>query len=166
VVFCPEISNNVFHKRWISMSLKQQLNDAMKAAMKARDNLRLTTVRMVLAAIKNREIEQRSELSDDDVIGVLSSLVKQRKESVTLYREGGRAELAEKEESELAILQEFLPAPLGQDEIVALIEAAVVETGAAGPRDMGKVMKIVSAQTRGRADGKQVSSMVKDCLSR
>jgi uncharacterized protein YqeY len=148
------------------MSLKQQLTDAMKAAMKAKDSLRLTTVRMVLSAIKNREIEQRGELADDDVIGVLSSLVKQRKESVQLYQEGGRAELAEKEEAELAILQEFLPAPLGADEIAALIERAVNETGAEGPRDMGKVMKIVSAETRGRADGKMVSDMVKERLAR
>ncbi|ABA89918.1 uncharacterized protein YqeY [Syntrophotalea carbinolica DSM 2380] len=147
------------------MSLKQQLNDAMKAAMKAKDSLRLTTVRMVLAAIKNREIDQRAELGDEDIIGVLSSLVKQRKESVALYREGDRAELAEKEEAELAILQEFLPSPLSEEEISALIEQAVTETGAAGPRDMGKVMKIVSAQTRGRADGKQVSDMVKSRLS-
>jgi hypothetical protein len=148
------------------MSLKQQLTDAMKEAMRAKDSLRLTTVRSVLAAIKNREIDQRSELGDEDIIGVLSSLVKQRKESVQLYREGDRVELAEKEEAELAILQEFLPSPLTQEEIAALIEQAVTETGASSPKDMGKVMKIVSAQARGRADGKQVSDMVKDRLSR
>jgi hypothetical protein len=148
------------------MSLKQQLSDAMKSAMKAKDSLRLTTVRMVLAAVKNREIEQRGELADEEVVGVLSSLVKQRKESVQLYREGGRAELAEKEEAELAILQEFLPAPLAVEEIAALIERAVAETGAAGPRDMGKVMKIISAETRGRADGKLVSDMVRERLAR
>ncbi|APG24384.1 MAG: GatB/YqeY domain-containing protein [Syntrophotalea acetylenica] len=147
------------------MSLKQQLSDAMKSAMKAKDSLRLTTVRMVLAAVKNREIEQRGELADEEVVGVLSSLVKQRKESVQLYREGGRAELAEKEEAELAILQEFLPAPLAVEEIASLIERAVAETGAAGPRDMGKVMKIVSAETRGRADGKLVSDMVRERLA-
>jgi hypothetical protein len=147
------------------MSLKQQLSDAMKSAMKAKDSLRLTTVRMVLAAVKNREIEQRGELADEEVVGVLSSLVKQRKESVQLYREGGRAELAEKEEAELAILQEFLPAPLAVEEIAALIERAVAETGAAGPRDMGKVMKIISAETRGRADGKLVSDMVRERLA-
>jgi hypothetical protein len=147
------------------MSLKQQLSDAMKSAMKAKDSLRLTTVRMVLAAVKNREIEQRGELADEEVVGVLSSLVKQRKESVQLYREGGRAELAEKEEAELAILQEFLPAPLAVEEIASLIERAVAETGAAGPRDMGKVMKIVSAETRDRADGKLVSDMVRERLA-
>lgn len=147
------------------MSLKQQLTDAMKTAMKAKDNLRLTTVRSVLAAIKNREIDQRSELGDEDIIGVLSSLVKQRKESVQLYRDGDRIELAEKEEAELAILQEFLPSPLTQDEIAALIEQAVTESGASEPKDMGKVMKIVSAQVRGRADGKLVSDMVKARLS-
>jgi hypothetical protein len=147
------------------MSLKQQLTDAMKTAMKAKDNLRLTTVRSVLAAIKNREIDQRSELGDEDVIGVLSSLVKQRKESVQLYRDGDRIELAEKEEAELAILQEFLPSQLTQEEIAALIEQAVKESGASEPKDMGKVMKIVSAQVRGRADGKLVSDMVKTRLS-
>ncbi len=147
------------------MSLKQQLTDAMKAAMKAKDNLRLTTVRSVLAAIKNREIDQRSDLGDDDIIGVLSSLVKQRKEAVQLYRDGDRVELAEKEEAELAILQEFLPSPLTQEEIAAFIEQAVTETGASEPKDMGKVMKIVSAQVRGRADGKVVSDMVKTRLS-
>lgn len=148
------------------MSLKQQLTDAMKAAMKAKDSLRLVTVRSVLAAIKNREIDQRTEVSDEDIIGVLSSLVKQRKESVQLYREGDRIELAEKEEAELVILQEFLPSPLTQGEIATLIEQAVTETGASEPKDMGKVMKIVSAQVRGRADGKQVSDMVKDRLNR
>ena len=147
------------------MSLKQQLTDAMKAAMRAKDNLRLTTVRSVLAAIKNREIDQRSDLGDDDIIGVLSSLVKQRKEAVQLYRDGDRVELAEKEEAELAILQEFLPSPLTQQEIAAFIEQAVTETGASEPKDMGKVMKIVSAQVRGRADGKVVSDMVKTRLS-
>lgn len=147
------------------MSLKQQLTDAMKQAMKAKDTLRLSTVRMVLAAIKNREIEQRGDLDDEAVIGVLSSLVKQRKESVQLYQEGNRPELAEKEQAELAVLQEFLPAPLSEAEVVALIEQAVAETGAASMKDMGKVMKIVSAQTRGRADGKQVSDLVRARLS-
>lgn len=147
------------------MSLKQQLTDAMKQAMKAKDTLRLSTVRMVLAAIKNREIEQRGDLDDEAVIGVLSSLVKQRKESVQLYQEGNRPELAEKEQAELAVLREFLPAPLSEAEVVALIEQAVAETGAASMKDMGKVMKIVSAQTRGRADGKQVSDLVRARLS-
>jgi hypothetical protein len=149
----------------VTMSLKQQLTDAMKQAMKAKDTLRLSTVRMVLAAIKNREIEQRGDLDDEAVIGVLSSLVKQRKESVQLYQEGNRPELAEKEQAELAVLQEFLPAPLSEAEVVALIEQAVAETGAASMKDMGKVMKIVSAQTRGRADGKQVSDLVRARLS-
>jgi hypothetical protein len=149
----------------VTMSLKQQLTDAMKQAMKAKDTLRLSTVRMVLAAIKNREIEQRGDLDDEAVIGVLSSLVKQRKESVQLYQEGNRPELAEKEQAELAVLREFLPAPLSEAEVVALIEQAVAETGAASMKDMGKVMKIVSAQTRGRADGKQVSDLVRARLS-
>jgi hypothetical protein len=147
------------------MSLKQQLTDAMKKAMKARDTLRLSTVRMVLAAIKNREIAQRGDLDDEAVIAVLSSLVKQRRESVQLYREGHRPELADKEQAELAVLREFLPEPLNEAQVAALIEQAVAETGAAAMKDMGKVMKIVTAQTRGRADGKQVSDLVRARLS-
>jgi hypothetical protein len=147
------------------MSLSEQLNEAMKAAMKARDSLRLNAIRMMRTAIKNREIEERHELDDQAVIGVLSTLVKQRKESAQVYREGGRPELAEKEEQELAIIQEFLPAQLGEVELRAIIEAAVSETGAASPKDMGKVMKVVTGKTLGRADGRLVSELVKARLS-
>lgn len=147
------------------MNLKQQLTEAMKTAMKAKDSLRLSAVRMILAAVKNREIEQRQELDDEAVLGVLTTLAKQRREAAQAYRDGGREDLAAKEEAELAMLQDFLPAPLTGDELVALIERAVVETGAASMKDMGKVMKIVSAETLGRADGKTVSDLVKARLS-
>lgn len=147
------------------MNLKQQLTEAMKTAMKAKDSLRLSVVRMILAAVKNREIEQRRELDDEEVLGVLTTLAKQRREAALAYRDGGREDLAAKEEAELAMLQDFLPAPLTQDELVALIERAVVEAGAGGMKDMGKVMKIVSAETLGRADGKTVSDLVKARLS-
>lgn len=147
------------------MSLHEQLNTAMKEAMKAKDSLRLNAIRLAKSAIKNKEIEARKEYDDQEVIGVLSTLVKQRRESAQLYRDGGRNDLAEKEERELAVIQEFLPKQLDEAEIRALIEAVVAETGAASMRDMGKVMKIVSAKTVGCADGRLVSELVKARLS-
>ncbi|MHB1398102.1 MAG: GatB/YqeY domain-containing protein [Trichloromonadaceae bacterium] len=147
------------------MTLQMQLNDAMKEAMKAKDSLRLNAIRLIKTAVKNREIDERRELGEQEVIAVLSSLVKQRKESAQVYRENDRLELAEKEELELAVIQGFLPTQLDEAGIRQLIEAAVAETGAASPRDMGKVMKIVSAQTLGRADGKLVSELVKARLA-
>lgn len=143
------------------MSLSEDLNAAMKEAMKAKDSLRLSAIRLVRSAIKNREIEERRELDDQGVIGVLSSLAKQRRDSAEAYRQSGREDLAEKEEKELAIIQEFLPRQLSAEELRALIEKAVSDSGAAGPRDMGKVMKLVTAQTAGRADGRLVSELVK-----
>jgi uncharacterized protein YqeY len=147
------------------MTLQTQLNDAMKEAMKAKDSLRLNAIRLIKTAVKNREIDERRELGEQEVIAVLSSLVKQRKESAQVYRENGRQELAEKEELELAVIQSFLPAQLDEAGIRQLIEAAVTETGAASLKDMGKVMKIVSAQILGRADGKLVSELVKARLA-
>ena len=147
------------------MSLQDQLTEAMKVAMKAKDSLRLNAIRLMRTAIKNKEIDTRTTLSDEDVIGVLSTLVKQRKESAEVYRANQRGDLADKEEAELAVIQDFLPAQMSEDEIKAAIEAAVQETGAASPKDMGKVMKIVSAQTRGRADGRMVSELVKARLA-
>lgn len=147
------------------MTLQTQLNDAMKEAMKAKDSLRLNAIRLIRTAVKNREIDERRELGEQEVIAVLSSLVKQRKESAQVYRDNGRPELAEKEELELAVIQSFLPAQLDEAGIRKLIEVAVAETGASSPKDMGKVMKIVSAQTLGRADGKLVSELVKARLA-
>jgi len=147
------------------MSLSQQLNEAMKEAMRAKDSLRLNTIRQIRTAVKNREIDERRELDDEGIIGVISTLVKQRKESAQLYREGDRPELAEKEEREMAVLQEFLPAQLSEDEIRGIVEEAVAETGAASMKDMGKVMKIVTGRTLGRADGRLVSELVKARLS-
>lgn len=147
------------------MSLQTQLSDAMKEAMKAKDSLRLNAIRMIRTAVKNREIEIRAELDDQAIIGVLSTLVKQRKESAQVYREGGRTDLAEKEEQELLVIQSFLPAQLSEEEIRALIEKVVAETGASSARDMGKVMKVMSAETLGRADGRLVSELVKARLS-
>ena len=147
------------------MSLKDQLNEAMKTAMKARDNLRLSAVRMVRSTIKNREIDSKVELDDQGIIEVISTLVKQRRESIRMYREGNRPDLVEREESELAILQEFLPAQLSAAEISELIDRAIAETGAQGAKDMGKVMKALAPLTAGKTDGKIVSDAVKQKLT-
>jgi uncharacterized protein YqeY len=146
------------------MTIQERLTDAMKAAMKAQDSLRLSAIRMARTAIKNAEIEARAPLDDAGVIRVISTLVKQRRESAEAYREA-RPELAAKEEQELAILQEFLPAQLDEAELKAIIVAAISASGATGPRDMGAVMKLVTPQTTGRADGRLVSELVKACLA-
>ena len=146
------------------MTLKQQLTDAMKAAMKARDNLRLSAVRMVIAAVKNREIELRAELGDQAITDVISTLAKQRRESIKLYQEGNRPELAEKEELELNILLEFLPAQLSPEEIEVLVSQLITELEAQGAKDMGRVMKSITPITAGKADGKMVSDIVRRLL--
>jgi uncharacterized protein len=147
------------------MSLKQQLDTAMKQAMKARDDLRLSAVRMVRSTIRNREIDLKRELGDQDVIEVISSLAKQRRESIRLYGEGNRPDLVEKEEAELAILLGFLPVQLTGDEIAELVARVIHETEAQGSKDMGRVMKALAPLTAGRADGKTVSDTVRNLLS-
>jgi uncharacterized protein YqeY len=147
------------------MSLKEQLNESMKTAMKARDNLRLSAVRMVRSAIKNREIDSKMELNDQGIIEVISTLAKQRRESIRMYQEGNRPDLVEKEESELAVMLEFLPAQLSTEEIGALIDQIIEETGAQGAKDMGRVMKMLTPLTAGKADGKTVSDAVKQKLA-
>jgi hypothetical protein len=147
------------------MSLKQQLTDAMKEAMKAKASERLSTIRLIRSAIKNREIDTREELDDSGVIAILGTLVKQRKESAQVYRDNQRLDLAEKEESELLILQEFLPEPLSEEELVALVDKIIAELGATSMRDMGPVMKLVGERAQGRADGKIASGLVKARLA-
>jgi uncharacterized protein YqeY len=147
------------------MSIKDQLNESMKTAMKARDTLRLSAVRMVRSMIKNREIDQKIELDDQAIIEVISTLAKQRRESIRMYQEGNRPDLVEKEEAELAILLEFLPAQLSAEEISGLIDRIIAETGAQGAKDMGKVMKLLAPLTAGKADGKTVSEAVKQKLA-
>jgi len=147
------------------MSLKDQLNESMKTAMKARDDLRLSAVRMVRSMVKNREIEQKTELNDQEIIEVISTLAKQRRESIRMYREGNRPDLVEKEEAELEVLLGFLPAQLSIAEIEALVDRIISETGAQGARDMGRVMKALTPLTAGKADGKTVSDTVKQKLA-
>lgn len=147
------------------MSLKEQLNESMKTAMKARDDLRLSAVRMVRSMVKNREIDQKKELNDQEITEVISTLVKQRRESIRMYREGNRPDLVEKEEAELEVLLGFLPAQLGSVEIEALVDRIIAETGAQGAKDMGRVMKALTPLTAGKADGKTVSDTVKQKLA-
>jgi uncharacterized protein YqeY len=147
------------------MTLNEQLNEAMKQAMKARDNLRLSAVRMIRSTVKNREIDQKHELDDQGVIEVISTLVKQRRESIRLYQEGNRQDLVEKEEAELAIMLEFLPAQMDAGEITEVVVRTIREIAAEGVKDMGRVMKAIAPLIAGRADGKTVSDIVKQQLS-
>jgi len=147
------------------MTLKEQLDTAMKQAMKARDDLRLSAVRMIRSTIRNREIDQKRDLDDQGVIEVISTLSKQRRESIRLYKEGNRPDLVAKEEAELGILLGFLPTPLTGDEITELVARVIRETEAQGIKDMGKVMKVLTPLTAGRADGKSVSDTVRKLLS-
>ena len=137
----------------------------MKQAMKARDDLRLSAVRMVRSSVKNREIDLKHELDDQGVIEVISTLVKQRRESIRLYQDGNRQDLVDKEEAEMNVLLQFLPAQLNTDEITELVSRTIQETGAQGIKDMGKVMKILTSLTTGRADGKIVSDIVRQQLA-
>lgn len=133
--------------------------------MKARDEIRLSAIRLIRSTVKNREIEVRHELSDQEITEVISTLVKQRRESIRLFGEAGRADLVEKEEKELALLLEFLPQQLTREEVEALVVAAIAESGAQGARDMGKVMKVLMPRVAGKADGSMVSALVKEKLA-
>ena len=146
------------------MSLNQQLFDDMKKAMRAKDKIRLNTLRMLRAQIKNREIETGGELSEDDILQLLSKAEKMRKEAIALYRQGDRENLAAQEEAELAVIRGYLPESLSEDDLRALVGEAVAEVGAEGMRDMGKVMGILIPKVRGRADGQIVNRLVKERL--
>jgi hypothetical protein len=147
------------------MSLQTDIESAMRAAMKAGDAVRVSTLRMAMAAAHNRQIELGHELTDAEVVEVLDRQVKQRRESIELYRQGGRPELAQAEEAEMAILREYLPEPLTDAELERLAREAVASTAAKGPADMGRVMGALVPQTKGRADGKAVSDLVRRLLS-
>ena len=144
--------------------LKQQITDAMKAAMKGGDKARLGVVRLMLAAIKQREVDERIELDDSQVLAVLDKMIKQRRDSIKQYGDAGRDDLVAQEAFEIEVIQDFLPAGLSESEVAAIIEAAIAETGAESMRDMGKVMAIVKPQVQGRADVGMVSGLVKQKL--
>ncbi len=133
--------------------------------MKSGDKARLGVIRLVLAAIKQREVDERTELDDAQVLAVLDKMVKQRRDSITQYADAGRNELADAEAAEITVIQEFLPEELSDDEIAAIIDAAIADTGAASMRDMGKVMGIVKPKVQGRADVGKVSGLVKQKLA-
>lgn len=146
-------------------TLKAQLTDAMKGAMRARDKARLGVLRMALAAIKQIEVDERIEPDDARTLALLDKLIKQRKDSAKQYGDAGRTDLADVEEAEIEVLQEFLPAALSDDEIDALIEDAIASTGASGMRDMGNVMNVLKPQMQGRADMGAVSGKIKARLA-
>lgn len=143
----------------------QRLVEDMKQAMKAGDKARLSAIRMLRAAIKDREIELGHALSDEEAVAVFSRLLKQRRESARQYAEAGRDDLAEAEQAEAAVIESYLPEPLSDDELQSLVEAAIAETGAESMRDMGKVMGVVKARAAGRADMGKISALVKARLS-
>lgn len=144
------------------MRLRDRINDDLTTVMKARDPLRLSVLRMMKSAVKNREIELRAELDDSQTIQVLSTLIRQRKDSIEQFTRGGRMELAEKEASEIRIIEEYLPAAVPEEEIERTVDAVVRETGASSPKDIGAVMKQCMALFAGKlVDGKQVNAAVR-----
>lgn len=147
------------------MSLKQQLHDAMKQAMRAKDKARLGAIRLIQAEVKRIEVDERIEIDDQRLLSIMDKMVKQRRDSISQYEQAGRQELAAVETAEIAVIQEFLPAALGQQEIDQLIGDAIASTGAESMRDMGKVMGILKPQIQGRADAGKVSAMVKKALT-
>ena len=152
------------------MSLRAQLTDAMKEAMKAKDAKRLATVRLMLAALKDRDIAARSEtntelIGDDDILTLLAKMIKQREESATVYRQGGRPELAENEEAEIAIIRTFMPRQMDEADAKAAIQAVIAEVGAASIKDMGKVMAVLKERYAGQMDFGKASAATKDALS-
>jgi uncharacterized protein YqeY len=147
------------------VSLKDQLKDQQKLAMLARDKARLGTIRLLMAEIKQREVDSRIELNDEDILAVVIKMVKQRRDSISQFEAAGRQDLADKESAEIVVLQEFLPQQLTADEIAALIEQAITESGAAVMADMGKVMAVLKPKIQGRADVGAVSAQVKTRLA-
>ena len=148
------------------MSLKDRINDDMKAAMRARETERLGTIRLLLAAIKQREVDERIVLDDAAITAVIDKMIKQRKDSISQFEAAGRTDLVEKESAELTILSAYMPEQLSDAEIATEVQAAVAQTGATGPQDMGKVMGVLKPKLAGRADMTAVSAQVKAALAK
>ncbi len=148
------------------MSLKDRINEDMKGAMRARDTARLGTIRLLLAAMKQREVDERITLDDAAVTAIIDKMIKQRKDSISQFQAAGRTDLVEQESAEVAVLAAYMPAQLSEAEIAEQVQAAVAETGAAGPQDMGKVMGVLKSKLAGRADMTAVSARVKAALSK
>jgi uncharacterized protein YqeY len=147
------------------MSLKAEIQEAVKTAMKSGDGITLSTLRLLLSAMHNEEIKVRKELTTEEIHKIISTLSKQRHEAIEMFRKGGREELAQKEEAELAVLKRYLPQPLTEDEIAALIRSSIDEAGAKGIQDLGKLMKVLMPKVSGRSDGKRVNELAKALLS-
>ena len=148
------------------MSLKQRITDDMKTAMRAKDTARLGAIRLLLAAMKQREVDERIELSDADVIAIIEKMNKQRRDSISQYEAAGRQELADVEKFEMSVLADYMPQQLGEDEITAAVAEAIAAIGAAGLQDMGKVMGVLKPKLAGRADMGKVSALIKVQLSK
>ena len=147
------------------MSLKDQITEDMKTAMRAKDAGKLATVRLILADIKRKEVDEQITLDDTQTLAIIEKMIKQRKDSISQFEAGGRQDLADIEKAELAVLVQYMPAGLSDEEIAAEVAAAVASTGAAGPADMGKVMGVLKPKLAGRADMTAVSALVKKALS-
>jgi uncharacterized protein len=148
------------------MPLKEQLSEDIKAAMRAKEGETLSTLRLISAAIKQKEVDERIELTDAQVLAVIEKMIKQRKDSITQFKAGARQDLVAKEEAELAILSAYMPAQMSESEVAAAVHAAITASGAAGPQDMGKVMAILKPQLAGKADMGAVSQLIKAKLTR
>ena len=146
-------------------TLKDQLQSDVKAAMKSRDKRSLGALRMIMAELKRREVDERIELQDQDILVILEKMTKQRRDSLTQYEAAGRSDLAEQEQFELDLIAAYMPEPIGEDELAAMVEAAITTTGASAMADMGKVMAVLKSEVQGRADMGQVSRIVKASLS-
>lgn len=145
--------------------LKSQIQEDMKMAMRAKDSARLGVIRMLMAAIKQKEIDERITLEDQDVVIVVDKMIRQRKDSFEQFTQAGRIDLAEKENFEITVLQQYMPQPLAEEELQTLIERAIQETDASSMKDMGKLMSVLKPQIQGRADMSQVSATIKTLLS-
>jgi uncharacterized protein YqeY len=147
------------------MGLKEQITEDMKAAMRAKDTGRLGTIRLLTAAMKQKEVDERIELTDAHVLAIIEKMIKQRKDSISQFEAGGRQDLADIEKAELTVLSAYMPPELSEAEISGEVAAAIAQTGAAGPQDMGKVMGVLKPKLAGRADMTAVSALVKKALS-
>jgi uncharacterized protein YqeY len=147
------------------MGLKEQITEDMKAAMRAKDTGRLGTIRLLTAAMKQKEVDERIELTDTHVLAIIEKMIKQRKDSISQFEAGGRQDLADIEKAELTVLSAYMPPELSEAEISGEVAAAIAQTGAAGPQDMGKVMGVLKPKLAGRADMTAVSALVKKALS-
>ncbi|HVL74968.1 MAG TPA: GatB/YqeY domain-containing protein [Noviherbaspirillum sp.] len=148
------------------MSLKEQITEDMKAAMRAKDTGRLSTIRLLTAAMKQKEVDERIELTDAHVLAIIEKMIKQRRDSISQFEAGGRQDLAEIEKAELAVLSGYMPAALSDAEVQAEVDAAIAAAGASGPQDMGKVMGVLKPRLSGRADMTAVSAKVKAALAK